>query len=152
MDTPKDSKTETRDNSIFGAMRVNPREYKASWNDTFWDRTKFAIAGLLFMLRRERSVHKILFSATVTFLAALWLQLDTLHIVILVLAFAILWAVETLNSAIEAVVDMVTQEYHPMAKVAKDVAASATFILSITCGLISITLVVIPLLERIGIL
>jgi undecaprenol kinase len=144
--------TDTRDDSIFGAMRVDPKRYKASWNDSFWDRTKFAIAGTLFMLRRERSVRNILISGSAVLILAAWLGIETTHVVILVFAFGTLWAVETLNSAVEAVVDMVTQEYHPMAKVAKDVAASATLVISVTCSLISLTLVVLPLLQRLDIL
>jgi diacylglycerol kinase len=148
----KERRPEQPDNTIFGAMRVNPRQYKASWNDSFWDRTKYAIAGLLFMLRRERSIRNVTLSGVAVFILAIWLEVGITHGVILVLAFGMLWSVETLNSAVEAVVDMVTQEYHPMAKVAKDVAASATLVASVTSFLISVALVGLPLLERLNIL
>lgn len=140
------------DTSIFGAMRINHKTYKANWNVSFWDRTKYAIAGLLFMLRRERSIRNVLFFGLLVFALAAWLQIEVTHTVIVFLAFGTLWAVETLNSAVEAVVDMVTQEYHPMAKVAKDVGASATLVLSFTTTMISLTLVGVPLLERLGII
>ena len=38
---------------------------------------------------------------------------------------------ELINTAIEAVVDLVTEEYHPLAKVAKDTAAAAVFVFAI---------------------
>ena len=38
---------------------------------------------------------------------------------------------ELFNTAIEAVVDLVTEAYHPLAKVAKDTSAAAVFILAI---------------------
>jgi diacylglycerol kinase len=141
-----------KDNTIFGAMRVDPRRYKADWNASFWDRTKYAIAGVLFMLRRERSIRNILISWLLVLGISIWLDIEQLHLILIVLVFGMLWTVETLNSAIEAVVDMVTQEYHPMAKVAKDVAASATLVATLTTSLISFTLVGLPLLERLNIL
>ena len=52
----------------------------------------------------------------------------------LILFFAISLVVicEMFNTAIEKAIDMVTNEYHPLAKIAKDTASSATLIFSIT--------------------
>ena len=41
---------------------------------------------------------------------------------------ALILVAELFNTSIEAVVDMVTQEYHPLAKVAKDTASAACFV------------------------
>lgn len=141
-------KFDSPDDSVFSAMRVDPKPYKANWNTTFFDRTKYAVAGLLYMIRRERSIRNVLLSGVVVFGLAAWLGVAGLEMVILGLTFSLLWTVETLNSAVEAVVDMFTQEYHPMAKVAKDVAASATFVASVTALIISLALVGIPLIQR----
>lgn len=140
------------DRSIFGAMRVDPKAYKRIYNTSFYERTKYAIAGLLFMLRRERSIRNVLKVGLVVFALGFWLRIDTLHAAILVFAFGWTWTVETMNSAVEAVVDMFTQEFHPMAKVAKDVAASATFIASMTSIVLVLLLIGIPLLEKLNIL
>jgi undecaprenol kinase len=43
---------------------------------------------------------------------------------------------EALNSAIEATVDLVTRDYHPLAKIAKDVAAGAVWLMALTSVLI----------------
>ena len=48
-------------------------------------------------------------------------------------------SLELINSSIEAVVDLVTEEYHPLAKVAKDTSAAAVFVsalASVVVGLI----------------
>lgn len=136
------------DESVFGAMRVDPKPYKANWNRNLYERTKYAIAGLLFMITREKSVRNIVLGAVITFALALWIRIDVVHTAILILSFGMLWTVETMNSAVEAVVDMVTQEYHPMAKVAKDVAASATLIATLTTISIASLLVIAPVMER----
>ena len=44
-------------------------------------------------------------------------------------------ALEHVNTAVEAVVDMVTEEYHPLAKVAKDTAAGAVLIAAIMAAI-----------------
>ena len=45
---------------------------------------------------------------------------------------------ELINTAIEATVDLVTEEYHPLAKVAKDTAAAAVFVFAIVAVLVGI--------------
>ena len=139
---------EERDDSIFATMKINARPYKASWNDNLYDRTKYAIAGLLYMLRRERSIRNVLRGAAIMFPLAFWLQIGQVKIVLMFLCLALLWTVETMNAAIEAVVDLVSPEYHEMAKVAKDVAASATFIASVTSISTGLVFIIPPLLDK----
>ena len=45
--------------------------------------------------------------------------------------FGLVMALELVNTAVEAVVDLVTGEYHPLAKIAKDTAAGAVLIAAI---------------------
>jgi len=136
------------DESVIGTMRINPRSYKKIWNHDMVDRTKYALAGLLYLLLRERSIGNIAKTAAVVLALSLWLRIDLVHGVLIFLSFALLWTVETLNSAIEAVVDLVTQEIHPMAKVAKDVAASATLVATITASITTLIFIAPPLYEK----
>ncbi|WP_456480649.1 diacylglycerol kinase [Nautilia sp.] len=48
--------------------------------------------------------------------------------IVLILSMLVPLTVELLNSAVERVVDMVTQEYHELAKYAKDAAAAAVML------------------------
>jgi diacylglycerol kinase (ATP) len=56
------------------------------------------------------------------------LKLNTIELLIVFLTIAMVLTAEMINTAIEAVVDMFTQEYHPLARVAKNVAAGAVLI------------------------
>ncbi len=47
-------------------------------------------------------------------------------------------AAEMFNTAVESVVDMVTQAYHPLAKLAKDIAAGAVLITSINAAIVGV--------------
>ena len=59
-------------------------------------------------------------------------------------------AAELINTAIEAVVDMVTTEYNPLAKVAKDCGSAATFVLAMMAAAIGIVIYGPIVLEVIG--
>ena len=61
-----------------------------------------------------------------------------------------MWTSEALNTAIEAAVNIVAKDFHPMAKVSKDVAAAATFIASLVAALVAALTILPPLFERLG--
>lgn len=45
---------------------------------------------------------------------------------------------ELCNTAMEAIVDLATQELHPLAKRAKDIAAASVYVLSITAAIVGL--------------
>jgi diacylglycerol kinase len=67
----------------------------------------------------------------VVVLAAL-LGLRGAELAVLVLTIGLVLVLEALNTALEALVDLVSPGYHPLAKVAKDVAAAAVLLAAIT--------------------
>jgi diacylglycerol kinase (ATP) len=69
-------------------------------------------------------------ATAVVLLLSLYLKLDKFEIIILFVAIALVIVTEMINTAIEAVVDLVTKEIHPVAAIAKNVAAGAVLISS----------------------
>lgn len=65
-------------------------------------------------------------------LAALFLKVSPLEFALLALSILSVLCAEMFNTAVEAVVDLVSPGYHPLAKIAKDTAAGAVLIA--TCG------------------
>ena len=63
--------------------------------------------------------------------AGIILKLSITEWCICLVLFGVILALELVNTAIEAVVDLVTEEYRPLAKLAKDTAAGAVLIASI---------------------
>ncbi len=55
---------------------------------------------------------------------------------------------EVVNTAIEAVVDLVTEEFHPLAKIAKDCAAGAVLIAAFSSVIIGLAVFGPPLLVK----
>ena len=86
---------------------------------------KYAIDGLSHAFKYETSFKlEIFFSIILTFLIFL-LDFTFEERLILFVTLILVMIVELLNSAVENVVDMVTKEFHPLAKSAKDIGATA---------------------------
>jgi len=90
-----------------------------------------AIEGILWAARGERHVRYHLFAALAVVFLALFFKVSAMEFFLLVLAAVIVIFAELMNTAIEAVVDLVTDDYHELAKRAKDVAAGAVLVTSI---------------------
>jgi diacylglycerol kinase (ATP) len=71
-------------------------------------------------------------SALAVLLVALFLRVTALEFSLLALSILVVLCSEMINTAVEAVVDLVSPEYHPLAKIAKDTAAGA--VLLAACG------------------
>lgn len=67
--------------------------------------------------------------------AARWLRFDEVRLALVVMMVGIVIGAEWLNTAIERTVDLVTTEQHPLARLAKDLAAGAV----LWFGLIALT-------------
>jgi len=63
---------------------------------------------------------------------AWWLEISRDEWMLLLLTIALVLIAEMFNTAIEAVVDLVSPVYHPLAKIAKDVAAGAVLLATLT--------------------
>ena len=72
--------------------------------------------------------------------AGIALRLPPLGWGLLLLGIAFVLAVELLNTALEAVVDLVSPDDHPLAKIAKDVAAAAVLVAAAGAVAVAVTL------------
>lgn len=111
---------------------------------------KCAAEGIVYSLKTQRNMRIHVFVALCALLASYLLKLDPGEWGIILLCIGLVMAAECFNTAIEAVVDRVSPEVHPLAKIAKDCAAGAVLI----CALISVAAglaVFVPaLLERLA--
>ncbi|HMV29441.1 MAG TPA: diacylglycerol kinase family protein, partial [Anaerolineales bacterium] len=86
---------------------------------------RYAFQGWGYVLRTQRNawIHSAI--ATAVFIVGLWLQLPARDWAVIILTAALVFSAEFINTAIEAVVDLATEEHHPLAKIGKDVGAAA---------------------------
>lgn len=87
-----------------------------------------AIQGIIYTFKYERNMKIHYCVAALVLIISLFLKLDRLEMLILFFAISLVVICEMFNTAIEKAIDMVTSEYHPLAKIAKDVAAGAVVI------------------------
>ena len=87
-----------------------------------------AIEGIIYTFKAERNMKIHYCLAVVILVASLFLDLTKVEMILLVFAISLVVIAEMFNTAIEKTIDMITDEYHPLAKIAKDVAAGGVLI------------------------
>jgi diacylglycerol kinase len=119
-------------------MRIDPGTHAAATSRGRWYSFVHALAGILYALRHQRNTWIMAVATVVMVAAAVWLEVGRIEWAILVLAAGMVWVAEFLNSAVEAAVDVASPDLHPMAKVAKDVAAGAVLTASFVALLMAV--------------
>ena len=103
----------------------------------------YSIDGLKYAFKNEQSLT-IHVAVTVTIvLLATFLKISQIEWIICLFLIGLVLATELINTAFEAVVDLVVQDYHPLAKIAKDTASAAVFTFSMVAFIIGL-LIFIP--------
>jgi diacylglycerol kinase (ATP) len=96
----------------------------------FWRSFLFAGQGVWHAVRHQRNMRVHLAAAVAAVVAGLVLKISAVDWACVLLAIGLVLTAEMLNTVVEALVDLCTDEYHPLAKIAKDTAAGAVLISS----------------------
>ena len=97
---------------------------------------KNAFAGIIHCVLYERNMKIHMMAAILVGVAAWWFRFNPYEIIILVITVVSVLVAEMMNTVVEAIVDLVSPEIHPLAKIAKDVAAGIVLIVALTSLLI----------------
>ncbi len=95
----------------------------------------FAWAGIAYTWSHEPNFRIEVVVGVLAVLLSSWLGVSPVPILIMA---AIVLALEIMNSAVEAIVDLASPDIHPLAKLAKDAAAGAVFIASIIAVIVGL--------------
>ncbi|MEN4100343.1 MAG: diacylglycerol kinase family protein [Anaerolineaceae bacterium] len=111
-----------------------------------------AFSGLYYVLRKQRNawIHMIL--TLLVLLAGFWLNISIQNWMILILTIGMVWTAEILNTSLEVTIDIISPDYHPLAKVGKDVGAAAVLIASISAIVVGLLVLGPPLIDNIRLL
>ncbi|MBA2358816.1 MAG: diacylglycerol kinase [Actinobacteria bacterium] len=107
---------------------LNRRRAPSSVLESF----NFALEGIIHVLRTQRNMRIHFAVAVLVLVGGLAAGVNRLELIALLLAIAFVLIAEMLNSAIEQAIDVATTSFDPLAKLAKDVAAGAVLIASVT--------------------
>ena len=95
-----------------------------------------AYRGLVYAVRTQRNMRIHVIIATLVLVASLLMGVRKLELAVLVLVILLVLITEMFNTALEFAVDLATKEYHPLAKLAKDVSAGAALVSSVGAVLV----------------
>ena len=98
-----------------------------------------SLSGFRHAARHEAAFRQELLAAAVLFAPAILLPVGRLERLVLVLSMLFVIAVELLNSAIEATVDRISTERHPLSGIAKDLGSAAVavaLVMSLLCWIV----------------
>ena len=111
----------------------------------------YAFKGLIYGFLSQRNFRIQVVLGFCSLILGIWLNLEFSQLAIIVFTVASVLVLELINTSIEASVDLaIGRRFHPLARIAKDCAAAAVLIASISSLLIALLLIVPPILNRLG--
>ncbi len=95
------------------------------------DSFNYAVNGIISALKTEKNMRIHYLLAIIVVILSLFFDFSRTELLILIFAISLVIVAELFNTAIEKVVDLITDKYHPLAKLAKDISAGAVLIAAI---------------------
>jgi len=113
---------------------------------------RYAFGGWWYVIRTQRNawIHAVVSLAVLGI--AIWLGLNRYDWALIIIAIAMVWTAEFINTALEAIVDLASPEQHELARISKDVGASAVLIAAGSAALIGLIILGPPLWNRLQII
>ena len=102
----------------------------------------YPIKGLRYAYKNEQNLAVDVGIALLVIIFGFLFRINKYEWAILVLTIGLVISCELINTAIEAVVDLVTEEYHPLAKVAKDTSAAAVLVFALVAVVVGLIIFV----------
>lgn len=100
------------------------------------DSFNYAIEGMIYTVRTQRNMKIHMVAALIVLSACFFYDLSKLELLILTITITMVLVCEMINTAVECAIDATTNYYHPLAKIAKNVAAGAVLITAINSVLV----------------
>lgn len=108
---------------------------------------KYAFQGIWSSFRSERNMKIHIFMMILVILFGILLDIRLGEWITCIILFALVIGAELFNTAIEAVVDMISLEKSPQAKLAKDISAGAVLVFAIAAAIIGLIIFIPKIIE-----
>lgn len=115
------------------------RRYRDSFRYAFW--------GVKTAFQEERNMRTHVMTGVVVLIVSLFLDLSRSEWLWLILVSYLVFVMELINTVVENVVDLITDEYHPIAKKVKDMAAAVVLVTASFAALIGIIILLPKILQ-----
>lgn len=111
---------------IFKELKARIRSFGYAWE------------GIIYLIRSQHNAWIHLIATILVIFLGVWLQITRPEWALITLAMMGVWMGEAVNTSVEAIVDMVQPDFHPLAKIAKDVAAGGVLLSAVAAAIVGI--------------
>ena len=108
----------------------------------YWKSFLHALDGLRYAFKYEHNMYIIALAIFVVVFCGCYFKITLIELLFCVFSMGIVMIVELINSALEAVCDLVTLKENVLVKIAKDTASSASLICCITAAIVGLSIFV----------
>ena len=115
-------------------------ERKKWKSHNFREAVKYSLAGIEYAFTNERNLRIQLVFAILSILLGRWLKLSSIEFIVLFLTIGLVIFAEMVNTAMEFLFDLYSEEYKEEIKVGKNIASGAVLITSIVSVMVGIIL------------
>jgi len=100
------------------------------------DSFNYAIEGIIYSIRTQRNMKIHMVAAIAVLIATFFYDLSKIELLIITITISLVIVAEMINTAVECAIDATTNFYHPLVKIAKNVAAGAVLVTAINSALV----------------
>ena len=111
---------------------------------------KYAFDGLKYAFKYEQNILVHTLATILVVIAGIYFKISQIEWLAIILIIGLVIATELINTSIEATIDLITKETHPLAKIAKDTAAAAVLVFGLTGIIIGFIIFVPKIITLIG--
>jgi len=108
---------------------------------------KFSFEGIKYAVYNEVNIFVMIIMAIIAIVLGIMLKISYVECLVVVLLIGVILSLELVNTSVEAVVDLVTSDKKPLAKVAKDCASGAVSIMSVVAVILGLMIYLPKIIE-----
>lgn len=97
-------------------------------NRNIIERFNHAVSGIIIALKTEKNLRIHYIIALIVIILSLFFDFSRVEFLLLLFAVSLVVVMEMINTAIERTIDLITSDYHPLARLVKDVSAGAVLV------------------------
>lgn len=117
---------------------------------TFKGSVKNCLDGISYVTKNEKNFKREIALGIIALILSYILKIGKIEFIIVLTMICLVLTAEIINTAIERAVDLVTKEYHELARIAKDVSAGSVLVTSIFALIIGIIIFIPKIITLLG--
>lgn len=117
---------------------------------TFKGSVKNCLDGISYVTKSEKNFKREIALGIIALILSYILKIDKIEFIIVLTMICLVLTAEIINTAIERTVDLVTKEYHELARIAKDVSAGSVLVTSTFALIIGIIIFMPKIITLLG--